>query len=51
MPDPDTDKSHPGVYCDAACHNIKPLYGPVVAKVRKPNSKTANTAEAAVHLK
>jgi len=51
MPDPETDKSHQGVYCDAACHHIKPLYGPVVAKVRKPNSKTSKAAEAAVHLK
>src|SRR5450755_3155271 len=34
MPDPETDKTHPGVYCDAACHEIKPLYGTVKAAVR-----------------
>ena len=29
MPDPETDKSHQGVYCDPSCHEIKPLYGAV----------------------
>ena len=35
MPDPETDKTHQGVYCDASCHEIKPLYGPVKAAVRE----------------
>ena len=31
MPDPETDKTHQGVYCDSSCHEIKPIYGPVNA--------------------
>ena len=51
MPDPETDKSHQGVYCDASCHDIKPLYGPVKAAVRKSASPGPRQSEAAVHLK
>ncbi len=51
MPDPETDKTHQGVYCDPSCHQIKPKYGPVVAKVREVGSGKAKPAEAAVHLK
>ncbi len=49
MPDPATDKTHQGVYCDPSCHQIKPKYGPVVAKLRKGAGPKA--VEAAVHLK
>jgi TPP-dependent pyruvate/acetoin dehydrogenase alpha subunit len=51
MPDPATDKAHQGVYCDSLCHEIKPKYGPVVAKPRKSESTTLSKEEAAVHLK
>ena len=51
MPDPVTDRTHQGVYCDPSCHQIKPMYGPVNAAMRKPASTTAKTGEAAVHLK
>lgn len=51
MPDPETDKTHQGVYCDPSCHDIKPKYGPVVAKTRQTESAGAKPTEAAVHLK
>ena len=51
MPDPETDKSHQGVYCDATCHDIKPLYGAVRVAARKSGLATRKPAEAAVHLK
>jgi TPP-dependent pyruvate/acetoin dehydrogenase alpha subunit len=51
MPDPAVDATHQGVYCDASCHDIKPLYGPVKAAVRKPASAGPRQSEAAVHLK
>jgi TPP-dependent pyruvate/acetoin dehydrogenase alpha subunit len=51
MPDPETDKTHQGVYCDPSCHKIKPKYGPVVAKVRETVVAKTKEAEAAVHLK
>ena len=51
MPDPETDKSHQGVYCDAACHDIKPLYGAVKVRARKSKSNAPQSAEAGVHLK
>jgi TPP-dependent pyruvate/acetoin dehydrogenase alpha subunit len=51
MPDPETDKTHQGVYCDQSCHDIKPKYGPVTAKPRVTRSPKAKEAEAAVHLK
>jgi TPP-dependent pyruvate/acetoin dehydrogenase alpha subunit len=51
MPDPETDKTHQGVYCDPSCHEIKPKYGRVVAKVREAGSKGVKQAETAVHLK
>jgi TPP-dependent pyruvate/acetoin dehydrogenase alpha subunit len=51
MPDPETDKTHQGVYCDPSCHEIKPKYGRVVAKVREAGSKGGKQAETAVHLK
>jgi TPP-dependent pyruvate/acetoin dehydrogenase alpha subunit len=51
MPDPETDKSHQGVYCDATCHDIKPLYGAVRVAARKSGSPARKPAEAAVHLK
>jgi TPP-dependent pyruvate/acetoin dehydrogenase alpha subunit len=49
MPDPATDKTHQGVYCDPSCHQVKPKYGPVVARLREGAGPKA--AEAAVHLK
>jgi TPP-dependent pyruvate/acetoin dehydrogenase alpha subunit len=53
MPDPETDKTHQGVYCDPSCHQIKPKYGAVVAKPRQQNGEATGpkSAEAAVHLK
>ena len=51
MPDPDTDKSHQGVYCDPSCHEIKPLYGAVKVSVQKSTSSPRRPGEAAVHLK
>ena len=50
MPDPATDQTHQDVYCDASCHEIKPLYGPVKVAMRNPGS-TSKAGEAAVHLK
>jgi pyruvate dehydrogenase E1 component alpha subunit/2-oxoisovalerate dehydrogenase E1 component alpha subunit len=51
MPDPETDKTHQGVYCDSSCHLIKPKYGPVLAKPREHGSTGPKAVEAAVHLK
>jgi pyruvate dehydrogenase E1 component alpha subunit/2-oxoisovalerate dehydrogenase E1 component alpha subunit len=51
MPDPETDKSHQGVYCDAACHDIKPVYGAVKVAARTPASVARKSVEAPVHLK
>ncbi|MGA2689604.1 MAG: hypothetical protein ABSE85_16190 [Candidatus Korobacteraceae bacterium] len=51
MPDPETDKTHQGVYCDPSCHEIKPKYGPIVAKPREISSTGTKVEEAAVHLK
>ena len=51
MPDPETDRTRQGVYCDPSCHRIKPRYGPVVAKVRKRGSSTAKGVDPAAHLK
>jgi TPP-dependent pyruvate/acetoin dehydrogenase alpha subunit len=51
MPDPETDKTHQGVYCDPSCHQIKPKYGEVVAKPRATSAGAPKQAEAAVHLK
>ena len=51
MPDPETDKTHQGVYCDPSCHEIKPKYGAVVAGTRAGGSAVAKAGEAAVHLK
>ena len=50
MPDPATDTTHQGVYCDSSCHSIKPKYGPIVAKPREAGTQVKNV-EAAVHLK
>lgn len=50
MPDPETDKTHQGVYCDDACHHIRPKYGPVTAKLRDV-SPGVKAQEAAVHLR
>jgi TPP-dependent pyruvate/acetoin dehydrogenase alpha subunit len=50
MPDPATDQTHQGVYCDDACHQIRPKYGPVTARLRDVGSG-AKQEEAAVHLK
>jgi len=50
MPDPETDKSHQGVYCDSSCHAIRPLYGAVRVAARKHKPVSRET-EAAVHLK
>ena len=51
MPDPVTDKTHQGVYCDVSCHEIKPLYGPVKTTVRTGTATGSKAGEAAVHLK
>jgi TPP-dependent pyruvate/acetoin dehydrogenase alpha subunit len=51
MPDPETDKSHQGVYCDSSCHEIKPLYGAVKVGRRKSERADRKSEEAAVHLK
>ena len=51
MPDPATDKTHQGLYCDASCHEIKPKYGPVMAAVRQTVSPGPKSDETAVHLK
>ena len=51
MPDPETDKSHQGVYCDPSCHEIKPLYGAVKVSAQRSASSPRKSAEAAVHLK
>jgi TPP-dependent pyruvate/acetoin dehydrogenase alpha subunit len=51
MPDPETDKSHQGVYCDTLCHDIKPLYGPVKVTTRKSSSSARMAGEVALHLK
>ena len=50
MPDPATDATHQGVYCDPTCHEIKPKYGAVVAKPRTTGA-APKEVEAAVHLK
>jgi TPP-dependent pyruvate/acetoin dehydrogenase alpha subunit len=51
MPDPETDKTHQGVYCDPSCHQIKPKYGPVMTKPRETGAARAKDTEEAVHLK
>jgi TPP-dependent pyruvate/acetoin dehydrogenase alpha subunit len=51
MPDPQTDSAHQGVYCDDACHRIRPKYGPVTAKLREVHAEALKPEEAAVHLK
>ncbi len=51
MPDPATDKTHQGVYCDPSCHQVKPKYGAVVAKLRDTRADGPKAVEAAVHLK
>ncbi|HEY4932882.1 MAG TPA: thiamine pyrophosphate-dependent dehydrogenase E1 component subunit alpha [Terriglobales bacterium] len=51
MPDAETDKTHQGVYCDAACHEIKPLYGSVKTTVGTGMATSPKAGEAAVHLK
>jgi len=51
MPDPETDKRNPGVYCEDGCHEVKPRYGVVVAKPRAQSAGAPKEAEAAVHLK
>jgi TPP-dependent pyruvate/acetoin dehydrogenase alpha subunit len=50
MPDPETDKTHQGVYCDDSCHRIRPKYAPVLAKLREAGT-VAKKEEAAVHLR
>ncbi len=50
MPDPQTDATHQGVYCDGTCHQIKPKYGLKKAPGAKSGAKPTAT-EAAVHLK
>ncbi len=51
MPNPETDKTHQGVYCDDSCHRIKPLYGPVQAAARVNANPARSGGESAVHLK
>lgn len=50
MPDPRTDTTHQGVYCDDSCHQIRPKYGSVRAKLRE-RSTQLKKEEAAVHLR
>jgi TPP-dependent pyruvate/acetoin dehydrogenase alpha subunit len=50
MPDPQTDAMHQGVYCDDACHEVRPKYGLKEAPGRKSGAKPKQS-EAAVHLK
>jgi len=51
MPDAEADKTHQGVYCDDACHSIKPLYGKVKVAARRGSSAVKRGDDAAVHLK
>src|SRR5215475_5359149 len=48
MPDPETDKSHQGVYCDSSCHDIKTLYGAVKVAAPESTPTAPKAAEAAV---
>src|SRR3954469_24604801 len=49
-PMPAPDSAAGGVYCDAACHEIKPKYG--LPKIEKKKSAAKpKSSEAAVHLK
>ena len=50
MPDPQTDATHQGVYCDGVCHEVKPKYGLKNPSGGKDGAKPKAT-EAAVHLK
>jgi hypothetical protein len=36
MPDPETDKQHPGVYCEPGCHEVRPKYDSVVSQLHDP---------------
>ena len=51
MPDPETDMTHQGVYCDALCHEIVPKYGPVEAAPRDTTPGGPKSVVSAVHLK
>jgi pyruvate dehydrogenase E1 component alpha subunit/2-oxoisovalerate dehydrogenase E1 component alpha subunit len=51
LPEPETDKAHQGVYCDASCHEIKPMYGAVKVALRGEASSNRSRSESAVHLK
>jgi TPP-dependent pyruvate/acetoin dehydrogenase alpha subunit len=51
MPDPETDKTHQGVYCDPSCHEIKPLYGAIMVSPQPSLSTIREPAKAPVHLK
>jgi TPP-dependent pyruvate/acetoin dehydrogenase alpha subunit len=52
MPDPAEDAKHQGVYCDDACHQIKPKYAEVkFGKKKKAAPKQKSAEAAAVHLK
>jgi pyruvate dehydrogenase E1 component alpha subunit/2-oxoisovalerate dehydrogenase E1 component alpha subunit len=51
MPDAESDKAHQDVYCDATCHEIKPLYGQVRVTARGKEKSTPLQGEVAVHLK
>jgi TPP-dependent pyruvate/acetoin dehydrogenase alpha subunit len=51
MPDAETDKSHQAVYCEDACHEIRPKYGPVAARLRESATAHPREPEAAVHLR
>ena len=50
MPDPETDKKHQGVYCNDACHSIKPMYGKGKVAARRSPSAVKRSGDA-VHLK
>jgi TPP-dependent pyruvate/acetoin dehydrogenase alpha subunit len=51
MPHPETDRLHQAVYCDDACHEIHPKYGPVKAMLRDSATANPKEQEAAVHLR
>ena len=49
MPDPETDKTHQGVYCDDDMPHIQPLYGAVTVAARSEAPAVRKSADSAVH--
>ena len=50
-PMPQPESAAGGVYCDSACHEVKPRYGIPKPAVTKSAARTPKEREAAVHLK